>query len=354
MINMRYFLIVLAVSLSFVGCIEDELNQTIPKDEIYDLKLERLLPREINQYDLIIINGKAGNVNDNLALKSFVEEGGNLLLIPAEGNEQDNFAFLGVSQWSIIKKGDFNIAKIDFEHPLYQNVYSNIPKNPAEPRLSKFFQITLQGRSSAILKTSGNQLVLAQTSLGQGQVFQFALPISTEWSDLPLVGYLFYPTISNMALGNKASIPLFGWLSSSYEPVEITNVKQMGVEQYEVGIKDKFYTTELIKRLGKSYVITGKEVDDGGNYGVYKSVGQREKLFNIALNIPRDDSYNERLETKVLNGIASSFNASLIEGDANGLKLSNLEKEQFGHLWKWFILFGLIFIVIEIFLLRFL
>ncbi len=36
MINMRYFLIVLAVSLSVVGCIEDELNQTIPKDETFD------------------------------------------------------------------------------------------------------------------------------------------------------------------------------------------------------------------------------------------------------------------------------------------------------------------------------
>lgn len=338
------------INVLMVGADNKYLNSVFATDPIYEVVKNQSVKKNLEKFDLVIVNGFVSSASQNLALKSFVEEGGNILLIPSAGGNQVDFSFLGCSQWSVLNKENQQISGIDFNHPLYKNVYSKIPRNPIEPSLKQFYQLGTSGNSSVILKSDDKQPILIQKNIKAGQVYQFAIPISEEWSELPLVGYLFYPTISNMALAGKRTKPLFGWLNPSFNPISIANVKSRGAEQYELKKQDKVYTIELIQRLSETYIIPNKQINVAGYYQLVETPGKL--LNNIALNQSRQDSRINTLSKDELKEKLANIKVEVLEADLDNLQMNLAEKSGFGQIWKRFILFALLFILIEIFLLR--
>lgn len=328
------------------------IESVFESDDIYEIELSNDLSQDLSSYDLIVINGWVAQANQNLNLKTYAESGGNLLLIPSDAEQQIDFGFLGASQWSLLINEEQSISEINFNHPLYRNVYTKIPKNPIEPKLTKFYQLGSDANTEIILGSEKKQAILTQKQLGEGQMFQFALPISEKWTELPLVGYLFYPSISNMALSGRQNQPLFGWLNPMYQPVKIESVSNNKAEVFELRQGDLMFTTEVINRFGESFIVPDRQLSNPGHYLLSSSSQGEQQL--VALNLPRIRGDLSFIPNDVLESIADSTGMQFLNYDSNNFKKEVEEGKLKGQLWKRFLLFALIFILIEIFLLRFL
>ena len=328
------------------------IESVFESDDIYEIKLSNDLSQDLSPYDLIVINGWVAQANQNLNLKTYVESGGNLLLIPSDAESQIDFGFLGASQWSLLINEEQRISEINFNHPLYRNVYTKVPKNPIEPKLTKFYQLGSDANTEIILGSEKKQAILTQKQLGEGQMFQFALPISEKWTELPLVGYLFYPSLSNMALSGRQNQPLYGWLNPIYQPVNIENVSNSKAEVFELRQGDLLFTTEVINRFGESFIVPDRQLSNPGHYLLSSSSQDVQQL--VALNLPRIGGDLSFIPNDVLQSIADSTGMQFLNYNSNNFRKEVEEGKLKGQLWKRFLLFALIFILIEIFLLRFL
>ncbi len=323
-------------------------------EERFNYERKSNLPENLKNYNLIIADGFALNDNELNKLRGYVNQGGSVLLIPKNTGDQPDYSILGVSKWQRLEEEIVALSNINFNHPLYRNVYKSIPKNPVEPMIRKHFRISAQGNGQAIFSTANEHPILTENQLGDGKIYQMALPVSKEWSDLPIVGYLFYPTISNIALGSQRSKPLFGWMTGNknVKPVEINKIRLEGVEQFQLNSGDLAYTAELVNRLGKTFVLPNASMNKAGIYDL-KDANSNQTLSKVALNFDRLESKLDFMTAEELTAFANKTSASVYY---NELSSHPVLKEQRGIIdtsWKWFIVFALIFVLIEIFLLRF-
>jgi len=337
-----------------LGQVNTYIQAVFNTETRFKLNQSRVLPIDLKSFNLVILNEVLLTDNDLNRLRTYVDNGGSALLIPKKSGEQGDYSILGASKWQRLIEDNIPLSNINFKHPIYKNVYKSIPKNPVEPVIRKHFKISAQGNGQAILSTANEHPILTEMQLGDGKVYQLALPIDKDWSDLPIVGYLFYPTISNIALGSQRSKPLFGWMTGNkgIKPVEISSVKLEGVEQFELRSGDISYTAELVNRLGKTYVLPNSSMNNAGVYDL-KDVRRTTAIGKVALNLDRQESSLDFMDEQELRDFARRTKATIFKDD---LSVHPILKGQRGIIdtsWKWFIVFALIFVLIEIFLLRF-
>jgi len=339
-------------SIAFIGARNNFIDAVYKTETSFEVNSFNNIPDNLLPYDAIIINGYVSGLDNNSALRNFVEKGGNVLLIPsAAGNSQNDFSNLGVNNWSFSKVVSQKISKIDFKHPLYQFVYKSIPKNPIYPNVNRAFSISTQGNGRTVLGLDDESPVLIDFSLGLGHVYQSAIPLDKSWSDFPLVGYLFYPTISNIAMGNKAQKPLFGWLDENSN-VEIDNLTTTGIERFELQNESNAVTAEIMNRTGKTYLFPSTAVLKADIYKI-KNALNNKVLGHVALNVNRTESNIEFFNGSQLIGIASNIGADVYENTLSTHPVLAKNRGVIDTSWKWFIVFALLFVLIEIFLLRF-
>lgn len=335
-----------------LGNSNDFISSVFKTESIFDVSVKSELPSSIAGYQLLIINGYNKSAEQSAVLRNYVSKGGSVLLIPSESGQNVDFSYLGVSNWSQIDEKTINLSGINFKHPIYLNVYKSIPKNPVEPQVRKHYLISAQGTGQTILSTANEHPILIEASNGNGKVYQLAIPINKQWSDLPIVGYLFYPTLSNIAMGGARNKPLFGWLQNNMTPIEVENINLQGVEQFQLKKGNKAYTAELINRLEKTFLIPSSAIDEAGIYELVSS-SSKENVARVALNLDRSESNLTFLNKDELKNFSERSGAEVYVNELAAHPIFKGKRGILDTTWKWFVVFALIFILIEIFLLRF-
>ena len=339
-------------NIAFVGARNNFIDAVYKTEVSFEVSYFLTLPKNLAAFDAVIINGYVPNIDNSSELRNFVEKGGNVLLIPASNsNSQNDFSNLGVNNWSVSKVVSQKISKIDFKHPLYQYVYKSIPKNPIYPSVNKIYSISSQGNGRIVLGLDDESPILIDYSLGMGHVYHAAIPLDKSWSDFPLVGYLFYPTLSNIALGNNGQKSLFGWLDENSN-VEVDNITTTGIERFELQYKANGVTAEIINRTGKTYLFPSSAVSGAAVYQIRNALNKKV-LGYVALNVNREESDLVFYEGAQLEAIAKNMGASVYTNTLSTHPILSKNHGVIDTSWKWFIVFALLFVLIEIFLLRF-
>lgn len=275
-------------------------------------------------------------------LKSFVEKGGNLVVIPSAINPIANLnQFLmnfGSFQFKSLENKVKLVTKINFNHPLFASVFESKINNFQYPKTKNSFVIA--SSNSAALYYEDQSPFLTSINNPISSVYVFSAPINLENSNFqksPLIVPTFYKMAINtrnkginvLTIGNNNPFLVDANLSKD----EILNVKN----NTESFIPIQQSLNNKVKLTFNDYPV------QAGNFGIYK---QKEWLQNISFNYNRTESNldqtNENLlsDYKKIDSITTVFDT--LQTDRND-----------NQIWKWFVIFALLFLGIEMAIIRF-
>nr|WP_315213450.1 BatA and WFA domain-containing protein [uncultured Flavobacterium sp.] len=297
----------------------------------------------IEKQDAIIVN-ELDEIPQALrtTLNSFVSKGGNLIVIPsASATIENTNTFLksfGNIQFKALENREKLITKINFNHPLFSGVFENKINNFQYPKTKNSFLTTNSEPSALSYEDQSAFLIALQNKIGG--VFVFTASINTANSNFqqsPLIVPVFYKMavsnqntgINSLTIGNTT--PYFA--DALLAKDAILTVK---------GNEEQFIPIQQILN-NKVQLVFNDYPEQAGNYGIYN---KKDWVENISFNYNRTESNlayaNEDAvsEYKIIDSIASVFDTIQTNRTDN-------------QIWKWFLIFALLFLATEMAIIRF-
>jgi len=275
-------------------------------------------------------------------LKSFVEKGGNLVLIPSAKASTTNLnSFLkifGNIQFKSLENKEKLVTKINFNHPLFSGVFENKINNFQYPKTKTSFGIA--STNPAALYYEDQTAFLTSISKPLSSVYIFTAPINAENSNFqqsPLIVPTFYKMgINNqnngvIALSIGKNNPFF--VDATLSKDEILKVKN----ETETFIPMQQMLTDKVKMTFNDFP------EQAGNFGIYN---QNERVQNISFNYSRTESDLAQANEDALSNYKT---IDSIDTVFNSLQTDRTDSQ----IWKWFVIFALLFLVTEVAIIRF-
>lgn len=307
------------------------------------------------QQDLVVLNALP-DIPSGLAsaLEEFVAGGGSLALFPAADADPASYrtalarfgAGFGAKDTTTVK-----VERIDLRSPFFRDVFSSMPANVDLPLVRTRFAITPAPSADVFLRLQTGAAFLSSTPLEKGRVYLCAAPLDASGGTFNRHA-LFVTSMLRMAelarpmgalyhiIGDEAAIPLEGVdLQGETAP----HLKGPG------GID---IIPEVRRTVGGVSLVLHDEDLSPGPYAVTTN---DDTVAILALDLPRNegdlsaftpDQLKEQLAQRGITTI------TMLEQTGRELAASLKDLDQGTKLWKWFILAALIFLILEILLIR--
>ncbi len=307
----------------------------------------------LNNYPVIVLSDiNAISTGLSQQLKSYVNSGGTLLIFPGADADLANYkSFLSSVNAAYPEKlvtGAAKVSALNLQNQVFKGIFENFPQNPDLPAVSKYYQLSTTGNSPEnLMSLPGRQAFWADYRSGKGNVYVSAVPLSDDFSNLPRHA-LFVPTMFRIALLSGHDQPLFYTLGRE-ESIEIppvqTNEKQL--LKLVKGTQSIIPETRQIE--GSMLLYTADQLRQPGIYDLKK---QDSTAAVLAFNDNRSESDLSYFTTAELAKLVPKAKP-VLEAGKGSLK-NALNESNFGlQLWKLCIILALIFLGIEILLIRF-
>ena len=294
----------------------------------------------LSQANLVILN-ELENIPFSMVnnLKQLVQEQVFVVVIPAingdTGDYNQLFRNLGLSGLGNPVSSEKLITNIIFEHPLYRNVFNDRVTNFEYPKVQNSF--STGGNSSGILKYENGQAFL----YGQNNIFVFTAALNSENSNFkssPLIVPTFY-NIGNMAISRPQLYHLLG-------------------ESQQINIQANLQKDEILKLSSSETAFIPKQQSFQNKVqleleelpktpGHYKVLKDSTALRTLSFNVSRSESEPVNVDLQERDQI---YVHSSIPEVFSGISSAN----EVDSLWKWFVIFTLIFLLTEMLILKFL
>jgi hypothetical protein len=294
---------------------------------------------DISKQNLIILNElKSIPISLSNALQSFTENGGFVLVIPAIRADVNSYNqnLSGISNASLSNEtaSDKNITSINFSHPVFDAVFDKQVSNFQYPIVHDFY--TLNAPESAILSFEDNKPFLVQSK----NTFVFAASLNAENSnfmDSPLI----VPTIYNIGRQSLKLPKLYYHIGENNTFDVNTTMQQDAI------LKLKYNDVEIIPQqqtFSNKVSITTSETPEMAQ--TYAITNNNETLEHISYNYNRSES---NLNYQDLSSVKNSSISNSLPQILTNIKSDN----NINALWKWFVIFALLFLIIEMLILKY-
>ena len=320
----------------------------VDKEFIYsNFDIKSLDYNQLEKQDAIVLN-EVQEIPQALqtTLKSFVEKGGNLIVIPSQESSVANLNSLmqnfGGIQFKALENKEKLVSKIAFSHPLYSTVFEKKIDNFQYPNFKNSFAISSAFPSILGFEDQSSFLTAIQNPVSS--VYVFSAPINKENSNFqnsPLIVPTFYNMaqssqktgINALTIGENSPFLIDALLSKD----EILEIKSLSENA------EKFIPMQQI--LNNKVKLTFNDFPkEAGNFGIYK---KDELLKKISFNYNRTESDLSSSNEALL----SDFNViDSIDNVFDTLQTDRTDNE----IWKWFVFLTLLFLVMEILIQKFL
>lgn len=309
---------------------------------------------EIKEADLLIFN-ELDNVSNGLieAIKPVLKQGGSLLIIPSRKVVSNPLSKLtselGIAPYADLVNQNTRVDKLDFDNPIFTDVFVGIPSNPNYPTARKYFKIQHSGSVGAnpIMQLQNGGIFLNYSSYELGHIYQSAVPLDSAWSNFPNHG-LFVPIVLQMAVNRIVRFPLSVTIGQNNV---FKSVPEVTFEQGKVILKsaDREWMPVIQITSNQSFIDAGNDL----NSGVVSVLSGDSLLQQVAFNYSRSESggnFNTKSELATLFQKASYSSFE----NASASVSNSIKEMRFGRtFWKWCVILTLIFLAIEILLLKF-
>jgi hypothetical protein len=294
----------------------------------------------INNQNLIVLN-ELKQIPFSLigALKTFTQQGGHILIIPSEDIDLNSYNSLLLNYenaFNPITKREKQVMTINYEHPLFNNdVFEKRVTNFQYPKTNSFYSYKNKPNSQ-ILNFEDGQAFLFQNK--NTYIFTAPLNISnSNFKNSPLI----VPTLYNIAKFSF-KIPALYFTIGNENSFDISvNLHQddiLSLVSNDINFipKQQYYNNKVV-------ITTDEDPVLANNYSVNE---KNESLQNVSYNYNRNESnlIYQNIESlpqiTVSNSISDIFNIIKSETKIN-------------ELWKWFVIFAIAFLIIEMLILKY-
>ena len=309
----------------------DEFNYT-------STELKQLNYNVIESQNLIILNELKSIPNSlTIALKSFTNNGGELVIIPAINTSIETYNNL-LSNYRLAINSNNNLEKsittINYSHPIYQNVFDKKINNFQYPKVNSFYNLT--SNTSSLLQFEDGKPFLVQNL----NVTVFASALNSDNSNFknsPLI----VPTLFNIGK-QSLKTPNIYYTIGEDNTFDIAvkllqnDVLSMVDDAINIIPQQRYYNNKI--------AITTNELPEKAS--IYTIQNNDQVIENVSYNYKRSESnlvyqdLNSIPHIEVNNSITELFNKLKSDAKVN-------------ELWKWFIIFALLFLIIEMLILKY-
>ncbi len=283
-------------------------------------------------------------------LDKFVKSGKSLIIFPSMNSDVSSYNDLLVSMDNIrLGAKDNNkkqVSSIVFESDFFEGFFLDKPKNPDYPVIFESYNISygLDSRAEALIRQSDGNPFLLRSRSGKGNVFLFSVASNPESSTF--VTHHIFPVIYKMIFEGAISNRLYFTLGEN----EIYNNSSIDVQGETVPVLESFPGEAQVipALLNTSDGISFLAADRMSESGIWELKYDDKSLDYLAYN------YSGRESDTRLAEISENLpeDIKLLDNTASGM-YSDIRMAQHGiQLWPWFLIGALIFLLIEVILLR--
>ena len=322
---------------------DDNFLKRIYTDDEFEynsFKINNLNFNIIPDQNLIVLN-ELESISDALrtALVSFKNDGGHILTIPSKEINLNTYNQLfnnsNTPQYNSLSSQQKRITTINYNHPLLANAFYSKVSNFQYPKVETSYSFS-SNANSVLSYEDGNAFLV-----GSDGFYAFSSALNDENSNFknsPLI----VPVLYNIG---KQSLKLPQLYYSIGQPNTIAINAVLGQDDILTLGTDENTVIPLQKTFSKTVVL--ETTDYPVNAGIFNVKNESKILQNLSFNYNRTESDLNYLDLKRNTNV--SVNESLAT-TINDIKSSST----INALWKWFVIFALVFLIIEILLLKYL
>lgn len=318
---------------------EFNFNQSTPQNTNYN---------SIPKQQLIVLN-EIENIPDVLLkkIKDFSQNGGSLAIIPNKNsniNSYNNLSkALGVGKIGTKRNSPLKITAINFEHPLFENVFSKNITNFQYPSVQSYYPVD-SNNASTIIRFENNSPFISQIKNKKSTVYWISASLeraNSNFINSPLIVPVFYnfgklsfknsQLFYRMGRTNKIDIET---KTRGNEILRILNSENTLIPlQSKFENKVRITTNAAPLTLGFQQVLMGKDT-----------------IQTLAFNYPKEESFMNFMDLNELKKISQK---GIVSGSISDVFKKINKKNQVHWLWKWFLTLAIVSLLLEILILKF-
>lgn len=325
----------------------------------------QLSPTLLARQDVVVLSGiKELSAVQTDDVRKFIAGGGALLFFPSADTGQQSYRYLrsfGVPGMNQVKAAA-SVEKVDLQFPIFRGMFEETAAgkdwSPESPLVQRTVAPPVSGSLRSIITLSNGTPFMWQYSAGPGKLLGFAVPATTEWSDLPLKG-LFVPLLFQSVLycASPAAVAESN-VRTAGDPLEFSSSLLPRNSASSAG-KLRFIDAERRSIPAVSYsrsvaggtpaiIYTIERTEGAGHYTVF---AEKDTAALIPVNIRREESSGTLVQQRDTESLltrlgidARSFVTLTPESDI----VSTVTESRFGiELWRYFLLAALLIAIAE-------
>ncbi len=295
-------------------------------------------------------------------IKRYVSKGGSVFIIPSSkatiSSYNNLLSELGIGTLGQKIVQQEKIDKIESKHPLFTGVFEkgkSLPENMDLPIINSYFQINKGSKSNSevVMKLASGNPYLTSNQSGKGNVYLLASSLQSEDGNFSRHA-LFVPILIRSALRGSS---------------EVNNPLVIG-KDHDFGINDTLVSTDnvfhLMNATEKFDIIPESKIYNNATLlSVHDQIKNAENydlkagntLISVeSFNFDRKESDLQIYNTTELEEMSSKYANSkinIIETEGKDLSHTIAQLNEGRRLWKYCIIFTLLFLAIEILLIRY-
>jgi len=297
---------------------------------------------ELNRYDLILIYAYKNSYNlPGTLLSNYLKQYGNIVLIPGDVKAAEMQNFLQNFHINTSVALDTNrvlLNKINYQHPFFKGVFLKPVQNFSYPFVQKHFLLNPHGEW---LYRLNDRSAFAQIFRRNGNLFFINAPLEPENTNFTQAASLIVPLFYQMALTQNKTQDLYfvlGQKNTWFVKKEIA-----GDETIRLKNGNEEFIPYQQNQFRKIQLQTGELPSKAG---IYHIIYRQQKIGSVAFNYNRAENRLSFLKLPALKNISQ----------ANSLKNFLTEQKHFNQdkpLWKWLLIAALLFLLMEMLVIRF-
>jgi hypothetical protein len=328
---------------------------------IRNFKATNQLSRNINysqfpNYQLIVLN-ELNAVSSGLAaeLRQYANNGGNVLVFPGRQAELNSYqSFLNAfpaNELQQFEGTERSVGTINTEEFVFRDVFQNRSANLKLPTTKGNFRMNRGRGEEQLLTYRDGSAFLSKYQIGQGNLYVCAAPLDENISNLAQSGEIFIPMLYKMAI-SSARVRKIAYTIGRDEVIEAEHLANSTDMVYKLrGEQSGEFIPEQRIVGAKAFLGIGNQVLEAGFYDLF--LNQDTVLSKYGFNFDRKESNLTYLNADQLREQANlKMNVLNVQEEAV-LTASIEERSQGVALWRWCVILALVFLGVEILLLRF-
>jgi hypothetical protein len=306
------------------------------------------------QFQMIVLNN-LNTISSGLAaeLAQYVKNGGNTLVFPAASSDlaaySNLFNTMQSNNLSSFETAPREVVTVNTDEFVFKDVFTNKNANMKLPSTTGNYRLTNRNGENLLTYRDGSSFV-TKNRIGQGNVYICAAPLDDKVSTLARAGDVFVPMLYKMAI-SSAKEDKIGYIIGKDDYLETDAKSKAGEKAYKMkGTKEEFIPEQRMV-AGKAILGVKDGTKDAGFYNLFTrpdsilskfgfNYDRRESVLDYYTS--KDLKTYERKNLKVLDDTAEA-SMTVVVGERN----------QGVALWRWCIIAALIFLALEVALLRF-